>query len=86
MSHPSEIEKAYPPMKELATSPTAVSYAPSSEDVEAIKQSRIQYLKWYFTSKEGWIGDYVSSFHSVTRKHVTYLVPFFFISLLQKLF
>ncbi len=38
-----------------------VSYAPSTEDVQAIKQSRLQYLKWYFTSKEGWIGDYVSS-------------------------
>jgi hypothetical protein len=42
--------------------PSNVSYAPSSEDVQAIKQSRLQYLKWYFTSKEGWIGDYVSSF------------------------
>jgi hypothetical protein len=42
--------------------PGNVSYAPSSEDVLAIKQSRLQYLKWYFTSKEGWIGDYVRYF------------------------
>jgi hypothetical protein len=42
--------------------PGNVSYAPSSEDVQAIKQSPLQYLKRYFTSKEGWIGDYVSSF------------------------
>jgi hypothetical protein len=53
---PEKNEKSYAP----ASEPGNVSYAPSSEDVQAITQSRLQYLKWYFTSKEGWIGDYVS--------------------------
>lgn len=23
-------------------------------------QAKLTYLKWYFTSKQGWLGDYVS--------------------------
>jgi len=58
--NPEKNEKYFVPSSE----PVDVSYAPSSEDVQAIKQSRLQYLKWYFTSKEGWIGDYVRIFSS----------------------
>jgi hypothetical protein len=25
-------------------------------------QGRIAYLKWYFTTRQGWFGDYVSFF------------------------
>ena len=40
--------------------PQQESYAPSSEaEVVAPRRVDWQYLKHYFTSKEGWIGDYV---------------------------
>jgi hypothetical protein len=53
---PEKNEKSSAP----ASVPSNVSYSSSSENVQTIKQSGLQYLKWYFTSKEGWIGDYVS--------------------------
>lgn len=54
---PEENERA---ASELSAGPVNKSYEPSLEEIQAIRQSRLQYLKWYFTSKEGWIGDYVS--------------------------
>jgi hypothetical protein len=55
-------EKNEKSASELSNIPGNNSYEPSSEEVQAIRQSRLQYLKWYFTSKEGWMGDYVSPF------------------------
>jgi hypothetical protein len=37
-----------------------VAYASSSTgEVEESKKTQWEYLKHYFTSREGWIGDYV---------------------------
>ncbi len=42
-----------------------VVYASSSTgDVEQHQNTTWAYLKHYFTSREGWIGDYVRSYHS----------------------
>jgi hypothetical protein len=45
--------------------PAEFSYEPSTQDVQLTDASQFEYLKHYFTSKEGWIGDYVakSPFH-----------------------
>lgn len=56
----------------------------SSSMTEAASSSRWEYLKHYFTSRDGWIGDYVRSFRtpheiklasrSDTRKDYMYLI------------
>ena len=66
MEHdPEKNAKSSVPTSELA----AASYAASTEEVQAIQQTRFQYLKWYFTSKEGWIGEYVSTLYSHHLPH-----------------
>jgi hypothetical protein len=47
-----------------------VAYASSSTgEVEDTKKNTWAYLKHYFTSREGWIGDYVrfSSLHKIQK-------------------
>jgi hypothetical protein len=48
--------------KKIGGEDVQASYAPAGEvvSVSGCSKGQWQYLKHYFTSKEGWIGDYVS--------------------------
>lgn len=39
------------------------STSPEEETVVNGLKERLAYLKWYFTSKAGWLGDYVRLLH-----------------------
>lgn len=43
-----------------AQEPNAVQFVTSSDDGAHSEQTFWTYLKHYFTSREGWIGDYVA--------------------------
>lgn len=47
-----------------------VVYTPSIDEGFDHQKNRRQHLKHYFTSREGWIGDYVSisSYHTRQEK------------------
>jgi len=53
MEIPASIEKQLNPEQDV------VQYAASSEEGTSQPQDKWAYFKHYFTSREGWIGDYV---------------------------
>jgi hypothetical protein len=54
MDTPGSVEK-------LGQDQDVVDTSSSHEGIDLPKRSNWQYLKHYFTSREGWIGDYVPS-------------------------
>ncbi|EPE30116.1 purine permease, putative [Glarea lozoyensis ATCC 20868] len=59
-------------------------YAPSFEESgQQLKQNKWQHLKHYFTSREGWIGDYdyvyliTPNIWPLNRKYKDYVAPFY---------